>query len=81
MILVKNINKDEFYINPALIETIEKMPDTVITLINGKKYIVADTIEEILNGITEYYKTAGSAAPQILIKSYDFNENENKRLK
>lgn len=79
MILVKKINKDEFYINPTLIETIEKTPDSVITLINGKKYIVADTMEEILNSIMEYYKKVGSVSPQIQLNSYDFNEN--KRLK
>ena len=76
MILLKKINKDEFYLNPTLIETIEKTPDSVITLINGKKYLVADTVEEILNGISEYYKTVGAVSPNITFSAHEFNENE-----
>ena len=79
MILVKKINKDEFYLNPTLIETIEKTPDSVITLINGKKYLVADTVEEILNSISEYYKEVGAVSPQIMFNELDFNENEKKK--
>ena len=76
MIRVRKLSKDreEFYINPSLIETIEKRPDTMITLINNKKYIVADTIEEVLENIAAYYKVAGLISPQITFNSYDFNK-------
>ena len=74
MIRVKKLNQDEFFINPSLIETIEKRPDTMITLINNKKYIVADTIEEVLENIAAYYKVAGLISPQITFNSYDFNK-------
>jgi len=79
MIRVRKLSKDEeeFYINPTLIETIEKKPDTMITLINGKKYIVADTIEELLESIKDYYNVTGMIIPQIAFNSYDFSgENE-----
>jgi len=79
MIIVKKINKEEFYINPMLIETIEVTPDSIITLFNGKKYLVADTAEDILNSIMEFYKKVGWISPQVIFNSYDFNEN--KRLK
>ena len=68
--------REEFYINPALIETIETKPDTIITLINGKKYIVADTLEELLANIQNYYKVAGLIPPQVIFNSYDFNNME-----
>ena len=73
MIRVKRLNQEEFYINPTLIETIEKRPDTMITLINHKKYIVADTIEDLLENINDYYKVAGLISPQIIFNSYDFS--------
>ncbi|MCL2099701.1 MAG: flagellar FlbD family protein [Oscillospiraceae bacterium] len=77
MIKVTKLNKkDEFYINPSMIETIEATPDTVITLINGKKYIISDPIEDVLRVIEEYYKLVGLTSPQIIFHSYDFNENE-----
>lgn len=76
MIKVKRLNQEEFYINPSLIQTIEKKPDTMITMINSKKYIVADSIEELLKSITEYYKVAGLISPQIIFNSYDFGTDE-----
>ena len=75
MVKVTKLNrKDEFYINPCMIETIEKTPDTVITLINGKKYVVSDAIEDVLKVIENYYKIVGLTSPQVIFNSYDFNE-------
>jgi len=78
MISVKKLSKDEeeFYINPSLIETIERKPDTMITLINNKKYIVADTVGELLEKIKDYYKITGLIIPQITFNSYDFDGEE-----
>ena len=74
MVKVTKLNrKDEFYINPCMIETIEKTPDTVITLINGKKYVVSDPIEEILQTLANYYKVIGLTSPQIIFNSYDYD--------
>ena len=78
MIKLTKFNKDEFFINPCMIETIEKTPDSVITLINGKKYVVADPIEEILRNMEEYYKLVGKTSPQIIFNDYDF-EGESKQ--
>ena len=75
MIKLKKLNKEEFYLNPWMIEAAEKTPDVMITLINGKKYIIADTIEELLENITNYYKITGLISPQIIFDSYDFSEN------
>jgi len=76
MIKVKKLNRDEFYINPTLIETIEKTPDSVITLINGRKFVVADSMDEILNRIIDYYTMVGLPSPQVIFKSYDFKGEE-----
>ena len=74
MVKVTKLNrKDEFYINPCMIETIEKTPDTVITLINGKKYVVSDAIEDVLQIIENYFKIVGMTSPQIIFNSYDYD--------
>lgn len=44
----------DFVLNAELIETIEKTPDTVITLVNGKKLIVEESVEEIVRKVMEY---------------------------
>ncbi|HHW30454.1 MAG TPA: flagellar FlbD family protein [Clostridiaceae bacterium] len=54
MIMLTNIRGNSFVLNCDLIETIESTPDTVISLINGKKYIVSESIEEIIEKVLEY---------------------------
>ena len=51
MIKVTRLNKSQYLINSDLIETIEATPDTVITLIDGKKYIVTESPDIILEKI------------------------------
>ncbi len=54
MIEVTRINKTSFIINADWIETVESTPDTVITLTNGKKYIVTETVDDIIKRVIEY---------------------------
>ena len=54
MIQLTKLNKKIFLLNDDLIETIESTPDTVITLRNGKIYIVAESPEEIAVLITSF---------------------------
>ncbi|HHU90566.1 MAG TPA: flagellar FlbD family protein [Clostridiaceae bacterium] len=54
MIQVTRINNTQFVINADWIETVESTPDTVITLTNGKKFVVAEKIEEIIDRVIEY---------------------------
>ena len=46
-------------VNASLIEFIEATPDTVISLFNGKKIIVKESLEEITNMSIEYFKKIG----------------------
>ncbi|MCL2033874.1 MAG: flagellar FlbD family protein [Oscillospiraceae bacterium] len=48
MIEVTKLNKKKFILNCELIESIESTPDTVITLRNGKLYIVTEPPELIV---------------------------------
>lgn len=56
MIAVHRLNGTEFILNDHHIETLEQTPDTVITLVNEKKYVVKETTEEIINMIISYQK-------------------------
>ncbi len=46
--------KGEFILNAEIIETIEQTPDTVVTLINGKKLIVEENMEEVVRRVMTY---------------------------
>ncbi|MCM3739040.1 flagellar FlbD family protein [Oceanobacillus luteolus] len=59
MIQLKKLNGDLFSLNALLIEQVQAMPDTTITLINGKKVIVQNPPEEVLVLIQNYYKEIG----------------------
>ena len=54
MIPVNRLNDQQLLINPHLIETIEATPDTVITLTTGKKFVVKDSVPEVVARIVSY---------------------------
>ena len=53
MITVTRLNSDAFALNPDLIERVEATPDTVITLVDGTKYVVRESVEEIVYRVRE----------------------------
>ena len=61
MIKVTTLNNVEFVINADLIEMVEKTPDSVITLFNGKKVVVLESVEEIIQRVIVYRKSIGFA--------------------
>ncbi|MEG0133732.1 MAG: flagellar FlbD family protein [Clostridium sp.] len=56
MIEVNPLKGTKFILNSNHIEKIEEIPETVITLMNGKKYLVKETSKEILKRIIEFKK-------------------------
>ena len=54
MIEVVGINGETFLINATLIEKIEFIPETKITLTTGKYYLVKDKKEEVIDKIIKY---------------------------
>lgn len=54
MIEVIGINGEVFLINESLIEKIEFIPETKITLTTGNYYLVRDTMDEILDKIIKF---------------------------
>lgn len=51
MIAVTRLNGSEIVVNADLIETVEATPDTVITLVDGKKYVVHESSAEVVERI------------------------------
>lgn len=54
MILLTSLTGERFYLNPGLIELIEMVPDTLVTMTNGKKYLVRESGQEVAAGIEDY---------------------------
>jgi len=54
MISVTRLNDKEYIINSDLIESLEANPDTTITMTTGKKIIVKESIDEVIDKVTTY---------------------------
>lgn len=54
MIEVTRLNGKKFWLNPHLIEFMEETPDTVVTLLTGKKVVIREKAREILEEIILY---------------------------
>ena len=56
IIVEKAVQNKKIVINSELIEFIEEIPETVITLTTGKKIIVKERKEEIIELVVNYKK-------------------------
>jgi flagellar protein FlbD len=56
MITLTRLNGKPFTLNALYIEQVEAFPDTTITLTNGKKFVVRESIEEITSLVTIFYR-------------------------
>ncbi len=57
MIHLTRINDTHFVINAELIELIESSPDTIVSLTNGHKYLVKDTVDDVVNKVVAYKRS------------------------
>ena len=69
MIRVTRLNGERFALNPDLIERVEAHPDTVAFLVDGTKYVVKETVDEVLQEIREFRAS-------ILATSYEMDRGE-----
>ncbi|MDE1382180.1 hypothetical protein G3M81_09465 [Bacillus paralicheniformis] len=56
MIKVTRLNGQPFILNALFIEQIECFPDTTITLSNGKKFVVKEDEDTVVETIVSFYQ-------------------------
>ena len=54
MIAVHRLRGEPMFLNADLVESIEATPDTVLTLVDGRRIVVADSPEEVADRIIEF---------------------------
>lgn len=64
MIKVTRLNSSELVINCDLIEFVEAIPETMVSLTTGKKIMVTEDVDEIIKRVAEFKKLAGNPAPK-----------------
>lgn len=56
MIFITKLNDKQIVINSDYIECIEATPDTTITMTTGRKIIVKESVDDVIDAILEYKK-------------------------
>lgn len=56
MIKLTRLNGKTFHLNALLIETVESFPDTTILLTNGKRYVVKEDEETVVQKTKEFFR-------------------------
>ncbi len=54
MIVVTRLNDSQFAINPDLIERIHETPDTTLVMVDGAKYIVRESMVDVIDLVARY---------------------------
>lgn len=54
MIKLSRLNGDSFVLNCDMIEIIEANPDTVVSLTTGHKFVVRESIDDIIEKVVQY---------------------------
>ena len=57
MIRLTRINDTLIVLNVDLIEFVEANPDTLITTTTGHKFLVKDTVDEVIGKVREYKRS------------------------
>ena len=63
MIKVTRLNGKEFVVNADLIQYLEEMPDTIITLVNHEKVVVKEKLDEVIRRVIQYNRGVRMAVP------------------
>lgn len=56
MITLTRLNGKTFTLNAIYIEQVEAFPDTTITLTNGKKIVVRESVKDVVELVQEFYR-------------------------
>jgi flagellar protein FlbD len=66
VILLTRLNGPVFALNPDLVERADCTPDTVVTLVDGTKYVIAESLPEFVALIRQYRATVVADAQHLV---------------
>ena len=67
MIKLTRLNETQLIINAEMVEFVESTPDTIISLLSGKKVVVTEPVDQVIDQIVEYRRSCNR--PQFSIAS------------
>lgn len=79
MVTLTRLTGSPFALNPDLIERIDQTPDTVITLVDGTKYLVQESLDAVIAAVLDFRASVLSAAGRFE-RSSDGSSGQRGRL-
>lgn len=65
MILVTRLNGAVFALNPDLVERVDATPDTVVSLLDGTKYLISESVPRFIELVREHRAAVIALAHQM----------------
>lgn len=65
VVIVTRLNGERFALNPDLVQRIDSAPDTILTLVDGTKYLVKESMTEVIDLINAQRATVIARAQQM----------------
>ena len=66
MIEVMRLDGKKYWVNPHMIESMESNPDLTLTMLSGKKIVVKNSPEDVIEKIISYRKKIGINTQEVL---------------
>ncbi|MEO1584424.1 MAG: flagellar FlbD family protein, partial [Planctomycetota bacterium] len=64
VISLTKLNGTEFVVNADLIKTVETTPDTIITLINGDRLMVRESVRDVVERAIDFGRRLRTMRPR-----------------
>jgi flagellar protein FlbD len=65
MIRLTRLNKSILVVNAELIEFVESTPDTIVTLTTGRKVVVLQSVDEVIDMVVAYKRRFYQNGPTV----------------
>ncbi len=65
MIVVTRLNGPPLALNCELIERVEETPDTVLTLTDGTKYVISESLEQVIERVRDFQASVNVATKRL----------------
>ncbi len=57
MIKLTRLNNSKLVINAEMIEFVEAIPDTIVSLVSGKKVMVTESVDQVVEQVVQFKKS------------------------
>lgn len=80
MIILRRLSGPQFALNPDLIEHAEATPDTVVTMVNGNKYLIGESLIELTESVRAHRAMIIALAEDMVVEpSFDSTDRVTSR--